>query len=312
MRSRPVAAVLPACFVLALAGCGGDAPTEPPLDGAAHAAAVEAWRAKHEEDYRREWVSIAGLYPLKAGANTVGRASSNDIVLAAPVPERLGRFVLDGSRVVFEPAPGAPVQMMGQAVTAPTEVLGGDPPAARELTVGSIRLVIHTSGATRSLRVRDPNGSLALGFLGFSWFPIDPSYRVVGRFIKDSAPRRLNVPNTLGDEDAYTTDGVVEFVLHGRTLRLRPFTTRPKRLYFVFRDASSGTETYTTARFLYADLTDAGTTVLDFNQAYNPPCAFNPYTTCPIPLPENRLPVKLLAGEKAYPLKVPQALPAGS
>jgi uncharacterized protein (DUF1684 family) len=307
MRSRSVAGVLFTCVATATA-CSPDAPAEPPIDVAAHATAVEAWRAKHEEDYRREWVSIAGLYPLKAGPNTVGRSSSNDIVLPEPVPETLGRFVLDGSRVVFEPAPGAQVQMKGQPITGPAEVLGGNPPAARELTVGTVRLVIHTTGSTQALRVRDPNGPLAVGFLGFSWFPIDPSYRVVGRFIKDSAPRRMNVPNTLGDEDAYTTDGVVEFTLHGRSLRLRPFTTRPKRLYFVFRDASSGTETYATARFVYADLTDEGTTVLDFNQAYNPPCAFNPYTTCPIPLPENRLPVKILAGEKAYPVKVPQAM----
>ena len=307
MRSRPVAAVLLTCVVVALAACGRDAPAEPPLDVAAHAAAVEAWRAKHEEDYRRDWVSIAGLHPLKAGPNTIGSAPSNDIVLPAPIPAALGRFVLDEARVIFEPAPAAQVQLKGQPLTGPTEVLGGNPPAARELTVGAIRLVVHTSGSTRALRVRDPNGPLATGFLGFAWFPIDPSYRVVGRFIKDSAPRRLNVPNTLGDEDAYTTDGVVEFALHGRTLRLRPFTTRPKRFYFVFRDASSGVETYETARFLYADLTDAGTAVLDFNQAYNPPCAFNPYTTCPIPLPENRLTVKILAGEKAYPVKVPQA-----
>ena len=308
MRPRQVAAALPLCAVLALATCGpAEAPAEPPLDVAAHAAAVEAWRVKHDEDYRRDWVSVAGLYPLKPGPNTVGSESSNDIVLSAPVPATLGRFELDGPRVVFDPAPGVEVQMKGQPLTGPTELLGGDPPAARELTIGTVRLVVHTSGSTRALRVRDPNGPLAVGFLGFTWFPIDPSYRVVGRFIRDSAPRRLNVPNTLGDEDAYTTEGVVEFALHGRTVRLRPFTTRPKRLYFVFRDASSGTETYATARFLYADLADDGTTVLDFNQAYNPPCAFNPYTTCPIPLPENRLPVKILAGEKAYPEKVPQA-----
>ncbi len=92
----------------------------------------------------------------------------------------------------------------------------------------------------------------------------------------------------------------MEFELLGRLLRLRPFTTRPGRLYFVFRDASSGVETYETARFLYADLESDGTVVLDFNEAYNPPCAFNPFTTCPIPLRENRLDVKILAGEKAY------------
>jgi uncharacterized protein (DUF1684 family) len=127
-------------------------------------------------------------------------------------------------------------------------------------------------------------------------------YRVTGRFIRDPTPRDLTVMNTFGDADVYKTEGVVEFTLDGQTLRLRPFTTRPNRFYFVFRDASSGQETYEAARFLYSDLRDDGTTVLDFNQAYNPPCAFNPYTTCPLPLPENRLSIKVLAGERAYPV----------
>jgi uncharacterized protein len=145
----------------------------------------------------------------------------------------------------------------------------------------------------------------AKGFLGFAWFPIDLQYRVTGRFIRDAEPQKIKVLNTFGEVDEYNSEGVVEFSLLGQTLRLRPFTTRPKRFYFVFRDASSGQETYEAARFLYADLLDDGTTVLDFNQAYNPPCAFNPYTTCPIPLRENRLPIKVLAGERAYPVKVP-------
>jgi uncharacterized protein (DUF1684 family) len=127
-------------------------------------------------------------------------------------------------------------------------------------------------------------------------------YRVTGRFIPDATPREMQVVNTFGDLDRYKTEGVVEFTIRGQTLRLRPFTTRPKRFYFVFRDASSGQETYAAARFLYSDLRDDGTTVLDFNQAYNPPCAFNPFTTCPIPGPENRLGVKILAGERAYPV----------
>ena len=163
-----------------------------------------------------------------------------------------------------------------------------------------MRLVVHISGQRRSLRIRDPNGPLAKGFLGFAWFPIDARYRVTARFIKDPQPQRLKVLNTYNDVDEYTTEGIVEFTLSGQTLRLRPFTTRPKRFYFVFRDASSGQETYETARFLYADLRDDGSAVLDFNEAYNPPCAFNPYTTCPIPLRENRLPVKILAGERGY------------
>ena len=265
----------------------------------------EKWRAKHEEDYRRDWVTIAGLHPLKAGPNTAGSAETNDIVLPAAAQPLLGRFVLTDQIVRFEPAVGAQVTLNGQPVTSPIDLRDDRVPKADELVVGDIRLVVHVSGDTRSLRVRDPNSAQAKGFLGFSWFPIDLQYRVVGRFIKDAQPQQIKVLNTFSEVDEYKSEGVVEFTLLGQTLRLRPFTTRPKRFYFVFRDASSGQETYEAARFLYADLLDDGTTVLDFNQAYNPPCAFNPYTTCPIPIRENRLPIKVLAGEKAYPVHVP-------
>jgi uncharacterized protein (DUF1684 family) len=178
------------------------------------------------------------------------------------------------------------------------------------MRIGDVRLVIHLSGERLSLRVRDPNGPLAKDFRGFSWFPIETRHKATGRFIPDAQPKKMAVLNTFNDVDTYATEGVIEFTLEGQTLRLRPFTTRPKRFYIVFRDASSGQETYETARFLYADLQDDGTTVLDFNEAYNPPCSFNPYTTCPIPLKENNLPIKVLAGEKAYPIHV--SLPKGT
>jgi hypothetical protein len=275
-------------------------PAAPPPAAEDHAASVAAWRAKHETDYRRDWVTIAGLHLLKPGENRAGSAASNDVVLPKSVPPALGRFILSGQTVRFDPQPGAPILLRGQSVTAAIDLKDDGGPAADELVMGDVRLVVHLSGEHRSIRVRDPNGDLARGFLGFKWFAIDAQYRVTGRLIKDTAPRRLKVVNTMGDIDEYATEGVVEFTLLGRTMRLRPFTTRPKRFYFVFRDASSGKETYEAARFFYSDLRDDGTTVLDFNEAYNPPCAFNPFTTCPIPLKENRLPVKILAGEKAY------------
>ena len=289
-----------AAFVaIAVSGCG-DRPPAPPLDPESANAAAREWRAKHEADYRRDWVTIAGLHALKAGPNTAGSAATNDIVLPASTPPTLGTFVLDGTRVRFEPASGAPVLLRGKPVTAATIVRDDREAESDELVVGDVRLVVHVSGDSRAIRVRDPNGPLARGFSGFAWFPIDATYRVTARFVKDAEPRRFKVLNTYGAEDEYVSEGIAEFTLLGQTLRLRPFSTRPGRLYFVFRDASSGVETYETARFLYADLLPDGTAVLDFNMAYNPPCAFNPYTTCPIPLRENRLPVKVLAGEKAY------------
>jgi uncharacterized protein (DUF1684 family) len=298
-------------MAVALAAACGACSREPKKEPAAVPTAespvtvTEKWRAKHETDYRREWVSIAGLHKLKPGASTAGSAAGNDIVLPAAAPATLGTFVRVADNVRFEPAAGAGVSLNGQPVTTPIALRDDRQPKADELVAGDIRLVIHVSGETRSIRVRDPNGPLAKGFLGFAWFPIDLQYRVTGRFIRDAAPQKIKVLNTFNELDEYDSEGVVEFTLQGQTLRLRPFTTRPKRFYFVFRDASSGHETYEAARFLYADLLDDGTTVLDFNQAYNPPCAFNPYTTCPIPVRENRLPIKILAGEKAYPVHVP-------
>ena len=308
MRASLLAQMSAVAAALALAVACNRSGGSPPPSKADQRAANEAaatWQAKHEVDYRRDWVTIAGLYDLKPGVNTAGSAATNDIVLPASVPAQLGRFILEGQQVRFEPARGTLAILRNRPVIAPVDLRDDSKTEDDELLVGDIRLVIHVSGDRRSLRVRDPNGPLAKGFLGFSWFPVDPKYRVIGRLIRDPQPQVLKVVNTYGDIDDYKSEGVVEFTIDGQTVRLRPFTTRPNRFYFVFRDASSGRETYETARFLYADLHDDGTTLLDFNEAYNPPCAFNPNTTCPIPLRQNRLPVKILAGEKAYPVHVP-------
>ena len=217
-------------------------------------AAVAAWRAEHEAVYRRDFVSISGLHPLKPGANVAGSAPASDIVLPAAAPPTLGRFMLDGEEVRFEPAPGARVLLEDEPVTTAIDLRDDRSAESDELIAGDIRLVIHVSGDTRSVRVRDPNGPLARGFVGFTWFPIDERYRVTGKLIRDAQPQRFKVVNTYDEVDEYSTEGVVEFTLLGETVRLRPFTTRPRRFYFVFRDASSGAETYKTARFLYSDL----------------------------------------------------------
>jgi uncharacterized protein (DUF1684 family) len=268
---------------------------------------AQGWRDKHEADYRRDWVSIAGLFQFKPGRNTAGSGKGVDIQLPAPVPDPLGVFVLNGIAVRFEPDSKAlgKINANGKPLTGPIDLHDDAGPNADELTVDDVRMSVHVSGQTRSLRVRDPKGPLATGFLGFKWFPIDAKYRVTGHFVKDAEPRSLKVLNTFGDIDEYKTEGVIEFTMLGKKLHLRPFTTRPNRFYIVFKDASAGHETYEAARFLYSDLKPDGSTILDFNEAYNPPCAFNPHTTCPVPLKENRLPVKILAGEKAYPVHVP-------
>lgn len=262
---------------------------------------VEKWRAKHESDYRREYVGLAGLFSLKPGVNTAGSAASNGLRLPKAAPPAIGRFVLTGDRVRFEPQPGVKVMLKDARIAAPFDLKNDEEKdGPDEIQVNGIGLWVHLSGSRRTIRMRDNQGEIARSFAGFHWFPLDPKYRVIGRFIKDAAAQQVHIPNQLGDDDVYKTEGVVEFTIDGQTVRLRPMTTRPNRLYFIFRDGTSGKETYETARFLYSDLNPDGTTVLDFNQAYNPPCAFNPFTTCPLPPQENRLKVRIPAGEKNY------------
>ena len=309
LHSRATAVCVIIISIAITAACTSSSPSPDPAasDVAAATKETEDWRAEHEKSYRTNWATIAGLHFLEPGSHTAGTARTNDIVLpASAAAPRIGRFVLADDAVRFEPEPGSSVRIDGQPVTTTRELTDDFATEPDSIEVGGIRMVVHRSGDRRSLRVWDPDGEMARGFLGFTWFPIQMDYRVTGRFIPDATPRDLQVMNTFGDLDTYKTEGVVEFTLQGRTLRLRPFTTRPTRFYIVFKDQSSGAETYEAARFLYADLRDDGTAVLDFNQAYNPPCAFNPYTTCPIPLPENRLPIKVLAGERAYPVHVAQ------
>jgi uncharacterized protein len=285
-------------LVGALLGCQPAGAPVPEWDSGV-IAEIEQWRAEHEDSYTRNWVPIEGLHFLRDGVQRAGSAPDNDVVLIASLPEYLGTFTVASDTVTFEPEPNAAITINGEPAAA--SVLrhdGTDEPDVIEANGATV--VVHPSGERVSLRVRDPNGERARTFAGFDWFPISGDYYVLGRFIPDAAPRRLPVVNTFGDVDTYETEGVVEFTLNGETLRLRPFTTEPGRFYFVFNDASSGTETYEAARFLYSDLREDGTTILDFNEAYNPPCSFNPFTTCPIPLPENQLAIKVLAGEKKY------------
>lgn len=299
--TRPAMVGVAITSILALAACRDSAqnghPVALPPD---YTAQVQAWRDTHEKDYRRDFVTVAGLHFLEPGTHTVGSDPGNGIVLEASVPATIGQVTVKNDGVRFDAATGIALTQKGQPAPASVVLKApGDRPA-EAIAIGDVSLVVHVTGGRLALRVRDPAGAPARAFTGFAWFPIDAAYHVTGRFIRDVAPRKLSVMNTFNGVDQYETEGVVEFALHGQTLRLRPFTTRPKRLYFVLRDASSGSETYEAARFLYADLADDGRVALDFNRAYNPPCAFNHYTTCPIPLKENVLPVKILAGEKAY------------
>jgi uncharacterized protein (DUF1684 family) len=298
-RAAPLVAGLAVAASVATLGCQRGAPGLEWNEGVVKE--IGAWRAKHEADYRRDWSTIEGLHFLTPGAHTAGSAANNDVVLTSSLPARIGQFTVGPEDVTFEAEPFVGVTVNDKPAEAAVTLRDDGQDETDEIEANGVSVVVHKSGERIALRVRDPNGPRAKAFRGFDWFPISRDYRVSGRFIRDSVSHEERVVNTFGDIDSYVSEGVIEFTLGDKVLRLRPFTTRPKHLYIVFSDETSGNETYEAARFLTAELRDDGTTILDFNEAYNPPCAFNPFTTCPIPLRQNRLHARVLAGEKKYP-----------
>jgi uncharacterized protein (DUF1684 family) len=273
---------------------------------ATYRASVEKWRADYESDLRSDhgWLIVAGLFWLHDGENKFGSDPLNDIVLPASAPADAGYFDLRDGRLLVHVNPGAVFTLGGKPIDSAE--LKPDSETDR-LTLGDITLYIHSSGSRRVVRLLDKNSSLRRNFSGLQWFPIDPSYRVTARFITYDPPRKIQLQNLAGDSLEVPLAGTAIFNLQGQELRLDAYDDAPGKIEFVFRDLSSGKETYAAARFLNTDAPPAsktgsndGEVVLDFNEAYNPPCAYNPYTTCPLPPPQNRLRLRIPAGEMAY------------
>ncbi len=276
--------------VLALAGISARAGYE---------AEIRQWRADHEAALRADdgWLTVAGLFWLKPGLTRVGADPSNDIVLpAGSGPARLGVFDFRDGAVRFQAEPGTHVTSDGRAVEE-IAMTGGARPAA--IQVSHLTMFVIVRGERTGIRMRDTDSEMRRAFTGERWYPIDPAWRVTARFVPYAEPKIVEVPNILGDTVKMTGPGYVEFTVKGQTLRLEPVLESPdaKELFFIVGDRTNGRETYDAGRFLYTDLPHAGTVVVDFNKLENPPCAFTPFATCPLPPPQNKLPIQVAAGE---------------
>ena len=257
-----------------------------------------AWRAEREANLLSDggWLTIDALYFLREGDNSFGSSPLNDLVISEG-PMSTGIFEKRDEKVSLRTTTGQTVVVNGQSV-ASMQLYPSD--ERNILVVGNLSMWVHYSGDRLAIRVRNPNSELRRTFRGLNWFPIDSHYRVQGQFIPHDKPMTIMLPNILGDLEPFTSHGSVEMTVKGHVLTMLPMTSG-NRLWFIFRDLTSGKETYPAARFLYADAPDQdGLTTIDFNQAYNPPCAFNPYTTCPLPPEPNRLSLRIEAGEMDY------------
>jgi uncharacterized protein (DUF1684 family) len=233
---------------------------------------IEQWRRQREAALTADdgWLTVTGLDWLHAGANTVN-----------------GR--------VFEFHEGkVTTQIDGQ-----TRELRPDTSGKPDVvTSGSLTMFVIARGGKFGIRVKDRNSPLRKEFTGLHYFPPDESYRVTAHMVAN--PRKIPILNVLGQVEDTPSPGYVEFELHGRKLRLTPVLESPDELFFIFRDLTAGKETYASGRFLNTAVAKDGMVELDFNKAYNPPCAFTPYATCPLPPKENRLDVRIAAGELKY------------
>ncbi len=263
---------------------------------------VEAWRAQRLERLKAPngWLSLIGLHWLKEGKNSVGSAKGNDVVLAAG-PARLGSITLKDGKATIEIDPKSAATVDGKAL-ASAELLDDSHEKPTTVTFGTASFYLIDRNGKKALRVKDSEAKTRKQFKGIDSFAIDPAWRVEAKFEEFKPAHMLEIPTVLGTVDKMTVPGKVTFTRDGKSYSLLPVLETPdaKELWFIFADRTSGKETYGAARFLYADLPKDGKLLIDFNKAYNPPCAFTPYATCPLAPPENRLDLRVTAGEKKY------------
>ncbi|HEY0178845.1 MAG TPA: DUF1684 domain-containing protein [Dokdonella sp.] len=246
------------------------------------------------------WLSLIGLHWLKDGRNTVGSAKDNDVVLAKG-PAHLGVVTLTRGHAAIELAAGVDATIDGRKLRS-AELQDDTHEQPTKIAFGTVSFHLIDRGGRKGLRVKDSDAETRTHFLGIDYFPIDPSWRVEAKWVPFVPAHTLEIPTVLGTVDKMPVPGKAVFVRDGKTYELLPVLEEPdaKQLWFIFADRTTGKQSYGAGRFLYADLPKDGTLTIDFNQAYNPPCAFTPYATCPLAPPENRLGVAVEAGEKKY------------
>jgi uncharacterized protein len=286
------AAILVTVFLAACTRTPADPPPDP-----AYRAEIRAWHEYHQQGMKRDWGTLAGLYWLSPGENPLGSDPDNTVVLPYPgIPAQAGVFTLNDGKVTVKISPDVNFTLKGNPVRQATLTsdLNDDPDI---LERGSVGLWVIDREGRYGIRVRDTEGPQAAAFPKLVYFPIQEKFRVHGHLVRSAKPRKITVPAENMGTQTIEIPGYVEFTLEGKKLRLYP-TTEGKKLFYIFKDLTSDShQTYPAGRYLTSEVGPNDDVLLDFNRAYNPPCAFTPYATCPLTPEENVLPVAIEAGE---------------
>lgn len=267
----------------------------PVAEDSAHRATIEQWQTRRAERLKAEdgWLSLIGLFWLEEGQNVISIPSRS-----TPEPVKLVR---NGDVVTLEPA--GSMTIGGSAVSGPVRLLAdADENGPTVVQTGTVRFNVIKRGDRYGLRVKDSAARTRTEFQGLDYYPIDPQWRVRARFEPYDPPKRIPITDVTGMTSESIAPGALVFTVGGKEYRIDPVLEEGSdELFLIFKDGTSKDETYPAGRYLYAPKPGSdGTTIVDFNKAYNPPCTFTPFATCPLPPPQNRLDVRIEAGEKRY------------
>jgi uncharacterized protein (DUF1684 family) len=263
---------------------------------------IESWRARRDAGLKdpNGWLTLVGLFWLEQGDNRFGSDPRNHVVLpAGKAPALAGTLVRSGDAVTVRAEPGSGLESDGRPVTemALSADAKGKPTVLR---LGTLSFFVIKRGDRLGVRIKDAGSPALAAFHGLASFPVDPGWRLVARFEPHPWPKSIPIANILGMTGNEPSPGVVVFEHGGKTYRLDALAGDDGGLFLVFADQTNGRETYGAGRFLDTDPPRDGKVVVDFNKAYNPPCAFTAFATCPLPPPQNRLAAAVTAGEKKY------------
>ena len=285
-----------------LTGCQSSPPVIP--DEAAYLKDTRAWQQQRLERLKDKngWLSLAGLFWLEEGSNRFGSDSANDIQFPDKAAPFCGTLELDRGEVTLRVAEGVEIYS-GDSLVSQMKLVDDHLPNTTRLQQGDLAWYIVKRGERYGIRLRDYKNPRINELDHIPSYPVQTSYVVEATLVPFDEPRIMTVATPI---DGYTEDyecpGILHFRIKGKKLTLHPFNSGTG-YFLVIADETTGLETYGAGRFMYAAPDSAGRVILDFNRAYNPPCAFSPYATCPMPPKENFLPVAIEAGEKTVHLQ---------
>ncbi|MBT2749177.1 MULTISPECIES: DUF1684 domain-containing protein [unclassified Lysobacter] len=304
------------CAVLllpALAGC--DSPEQQAARKREAASVAQAsenfsrdeqlWREQRRAELTRPdgWTSLIGLHPIDPGSHYFGSDPDNGIRLLLG-PEHIGLLSLDKGRLRFVPESGVALTLNDQPLKGAVSLLADDYPAGPSkigFDEGKGLLTVIERGDKYYLRVRHADAPARTGFKGIDYWPAQEDWKVTAKFIAHPAGKTLDVANIIGNIEATPNPGAIEFERDGQTYRIEALDEGDDELMLVFADRTSGHTSYSAGRFLDVPRPNLqGKVTVDFNKAYNPPCAFTAFATCPLPPEGNRLNLEITAGEKTY------------